>query len=110
MISVDILPVFLTTTDFRSQAVIKEAMRLHPSIAFPLERVVPSEGAHICGYNLPGGTVVGVLPPLINRNEAVFGEDVDVFRPERWLDVDSETLKLMERTYTTVSKCSLPAQ
>lgn len=101
---------FLTTTDFRSQAVIKEAMRLHPSIAFPLERVVPSEGAHICGYNLPGGTVVGVLPPLINRNEAVFGEDVDVFRPERWLDVDSETLKLMERTYTTVSKCSLPAQ
>ncbi|KIV90486.1 hypothetical protein PV10_07788 [Exophiala mesophila] len=83
------------------QAVIKEAMRLHPSIAFPLERVVPQEGARIGNYSLPHGTVVGVLPPLINRNKAVFGDDVDTFRPERWINADPEHLKTMERFYTT---------
>lgn len=82
----------------------KEAMRLHPSIAFPLERVVPSEGAHLCGYDLPAGTIVGVLAPLINRNKEVFGQDVDDFRPERWIEADPERLKVMEKTYTTVSK------
>lgn len=75
---------------------------MHPSIAFPLERVVPQEGANICGFNLPHGTIVGVLPPLINRNKAIFGEDVDTFRPERWLEAEPEQLKIMERFYTTV--------
>lgn len=78
-------------------------MRLHPSIAFPLERVVPPEGAHLCGYDLPEGTIVGALAPLINRNKEVFGDDVEEFRPERWLEADPERLKLMERTYMTVS-------
>ncbi|KEF57032.1 uncharacterized protein A1O9_07222 [Exophiala aquamarina CBS 119918] len=83
------------------QAVMKEAMRLHPSIAFPLERVVPPEGTQLCGYDLPGGTIVGVLAPLINRNQEIFGHDVEDFRPERWIEADSERLKLMERTYLT---------
>ncbi|KAL6253147.1 Cytochrome p-450 [Rhinocladiella similis] len=83
------------------QATIKEAMRLHPSIAFPLERVVPPEGDTIGGYKLPHGTIVGVLPPLINRNRDVFGEDADSFRPERWLNMTPGQLKLMERFYTT---------
>lgn len=78
-------------------------MRLHPSIAFPLERVVPPEGDTIGGYKLPHGTIVGVLPPLINRNRDVFGEDADSFRPERWLNMTPGQLKLMERFYTTVS-------
>jgi cytochrome P450 len=87
----------------------KEAMRLHPSIAFPLERVVPPNGAHLCGYDLPGGTIVGVLAPLINRNKDIFGQDVNDFRPERWIEADSERLKLMEKTYTTVSDLSTQA-
>lgn len=81
----------------------KEAMRLHPSIAFPLERVVPMEGAHVCGIDLPAGTIVGCMAPLINRNKDIFGPDVDTFRPERWLEAGPEHLKLMERTYFTVS-------
>lgn len=88
--------------------VIKEAMRLHPSIGFPLERVVPAGGAELCGQNLPAGTIVGVLPPLINRNREVFGEDAEVFRPERWRDANADRLKLMERTYTTVSNLAFP--
>ena len=77
-------------------------MRLHPSIGFPLERVVPAGGSELCGQNLPAGTIVGVLPPLINRNREVFGKDSEVFRPERWTEASPDHLKLMERTYTTV--------
>lgn len=81
----------------------KEAMRLHPSICFPLERVVPQGGANISGYNLPSGTIVGVLAPIVNRSQEVYGEDADTFRPERWLEAEPERLKMMDRTFLTVS-------
>ena len=91
------------------QAVMKEAMRLHPSICFPLERVVPAEGANICGFDLPKGTIVGVLAPLVNRSKVVFGQDAGTFRPERWLEVGTERFKMMERTFTTViSRLEIP--
>jgi cytochrome P450 len=41
-------------------AVIKEAMRLHPSTGMIMERHVPSGGATICGQRIPGGTIVGI--------------------------------------------------
>ena len=37
------------------QAVIKEALRLHPAVGQPLERVVPAGGATIAGQFFPGG-------------------------------------------------------
>lgn len=37
------------------QAVIKEALRLHPATGLPLERVVPDGGAVICGQYFPAG-------------------------------------------------------
>jgi cytochrome P450 len=37
------------------QAVIKEALRLHPAAALPLERVVPEGGATITGSFFPEG-------------------------------------------------------
>jgi hypothetical protein len=45
-----------------SQAVIKEAMRLHPGVGVPLECVVPEGGAEICGSFLPAGTEVDITP------------------------------------------------
>lgn len=87
--------------DNTSQAVIKEAMRVHPSNCYPLERVVPNEGAMVCGHFLPGGTIVSMMAPVINRAKNVYGEDADDFRPERWLEADTETLKAMERTFFT---------
>ncbi|KIW85276.1 hypothetical protein Z517_00666 [Fonsecaea pedrosoi CBS 271.37] len=81
------------------QAVMKEAMRLHPGVAFPLERYVPAEGATICGVYLPGGTNVSITAPVIQMDKTVFGEDADEFRPERWLDASPEHLKLMDRSF-----------
>lgn len=67
-------------------AVIKEALRCHPAAGLPLERVVPAQGAQICGRFFPAGTVVGCSAWTIHRNTRIFGEDVEDFRPERWID------------------------
>ena len=86
-----------------SQAIIKESLRMHPSLCMPLERVAPPEGATVCGVVLPPGTIVGVMAPIVNRDKGVFGEDADSFRPERWLEADAEHLKVMDRTFFSVS-------
>lgn len=83
-------------------AVVKEAGRLHPAVGFALERVVPSEGAELCGESIPGGTVVGINAWVAHRDKKVFGEDAEEFRPERWL-VGKEERVAMERCLLTVS-------
>jgi cytochrome P450 len=82
----------------------KEAMRMHPGVSFPLERIVPSGGAELCGVQLPGGTVVGVNPAVIHRNTDIFGADANEFRPERWLVKDEQTVKMMDRHLLTVRR------
>ncbi|KAF9238714.1 hypothetical protein LCP9604111_9356 [Penicillium roqueforti] len=73
-------------------AVIKEALRLHPAVGLMLERVVPAEGLQLPdgGPFLPAGTIVGANPWIVHRHR-VFGEDVESFVPERWLKMDTES-------------------
>lgn len=66
-------------------ACIKEAFRLHPAAGLPLERIVPEGGVEIAGHFVPGGTIVGCSAWLIHMNKGIFGEDADMYRPERWL-------------------------
>lgn len=73
-------------------ACIKEAFRLHPAAGLPLERIVPKGGTEIAGHFVPGGTIVGCSAWLIHMNKGIFGEDADVYRPERWLP-DEELAK-----------------
>ncbi|KAI2628781.1 cytochrome P450 [Hypoxylon sp. NC1633] len=76
-------------------ACIKEAFRLHPAAGLPLERIVPEPGVEIAGHYVKGGTIVGCSAWIIHRRPEIWGEDVDVHRPERWL-VD-ENLKGEEK-------------
>lgn len=46
------------------QAVIKEALRLHPASGLPLGRVVPKGGAEIAGHYFPEQVSL-VLPEVI---------------------------------------------
>uniref|UniRef100_A0A8H7KBQ6 Cytochrome P450 n=1 Tax=Bionectria ochroleuca TaxID=29856 RepID=A0A8H7KBQ6_BIOOC len=82
------------------QLCLKEAMRMHPGVQYPLERVVPRGGATINGHFLPEGTIVGVNAAVIHRDRQIFGQDADEFRPERWL-CDEEKAKVMDRHLLT---------
>jgi cytochrome P450 len=82
-------------------ACIKESFRLHPAPGLPLERVVPAQGAEIAGEFVKGGTIVGCSAWVIHRRTEIFGDDVEDFRPERWLfdenkDKESEEKRIKE--------------
>ncbi|KAH0847275.1 cytochrome P450-like protein [Fonsecaea pedrosoi] len=83
-------------------ACIQETFRMHPAIGMILERVVPPQGMEICGEFIPGGTIVGCNPWVLQRQPDFFGHDVDIWRPERWLinptaaaDSEEQRLKRM---------------
>lgn len=81
------------------EAVVREALRILPGISMPLERYVPPCGYRLSdGSFLPGGSTIGVNPYLIARNKQIYGEDVEEFRPERWLrdEVAGETQEQFE--------------
>ncbi|KAK2035689.1 cytochrome P450 [Colletotrichum somersetense] len=66
-------------------------MRMHPGVGMLLERSVPKGGLTLPdGRFIPAGTAVGMNPYVLGRNKEVYGEDADVFRPERWLQSDGE--------------------
>jgi cytochrome P450 len=74
----------------------KEAMRVHPSVQWSLPRYVPGSGLQIGSVYIPAGTEVGINPYVIHRNTSIFGDDAEVFRPERWLE-NEEKAKEMDR-------------
>ncbi|BCS30682.1 cytochrome P450 [Aspergillus puulaauensis] len=82
-------------------AVIKEALRIHPAAGLPLERVVPPGGVQLCGYFLPEGTIVGCNAWTVHRSAKIYGPNTDVFRPERWLEASEEAKSLMSSSLFT---------
>ncbi|KAA8893336.1 cytochrome P450 [Sphaerosporella brunnea] len=79
-------------------AVMKEAMRVHPSVGLLLERHVPTGGATICGEYIPAGTIVGINAWVLHNDPKVF-PNPEKFEPERWLDSPEEKLQEMERSF-----------
>ena len=80
------------------EAAIKEAQRMNIFTIDPLEREVHREGAMIAGVFIPGGTSVAVNIHAINRNTALWGEDADTYRPERWVEAEPALRSKMERS------------
>ncbi|KAE9379524.1 benzoate 4-monooxygenase cytochrome P450 [Stipitochalara longipes BDJ] len=79
------------------QVVIKEGLRIHPA-ADPLGfRVVPEGGDTINGLFLPANTLIGYNFLGLIRDPKLWGDDVDLFRPERWLaSMEPKRLREME--------------
>lgn len=60
-------------------------------------KVVPPQGDVIDGKLIPGGTVIGgTIGPLM-RSYSYWGHDSDLFRPERFLEVDDQQRATLER-------------
>ncbi|GIZ48171.1 hypothetical protein CKM354_001124400 [Cercospora kikuchii] len=89
------------------QAIIKEGMRVFPSVALPMPRVVPAEGCNIAGVDFPPGTIVGINPWVAHANKDVFGSDAESFEPDRWLGEKSSMQDAYNLTFGAGSRTCL---
>ncbi|KAJ5627762.1 hypothetical protein N7490_009990 [Penicillium lividum] len=71
---------------------VKETMRLCPSAPNIFPRYVPEPGLELFGKFAPAGTEISCNPYLVHRDPALYGDDAEEFRPERWLDVERAKL------------------
>ena len=84
-------------TDFEArrlpylQAVIWEGLRMTPPLFGLQTKVAPPQGDTVNGVFFPGGTNVATCPAALTHRKDIFGDDANVFRPERWLEADEAT-------------------
>jgi cytochrome P450 len=71
--------------------VINEGIRMTPPLTAGFPKKVPVGGDTICGKVLPAGTDIHISFISLMRDQEVFGHDVEVFRPERFIDCDEIT-------------------
>src|ERR1700761_5309463 len=75
---------------------------MHPPFTGLATKTVPPEGDVINGFSIPGGTRIGTNYWGVQRSREIYGDDVEMFRPERWLEASGEKLSQMERTVELV--------
>lgn len=87
-------------------AIVKETLRYCPTIAVDLERKVGPSGLVLpTGEILPSGTIVGINQWPIHRNTSIFGDDADVYKPERWLQQANESVAEYEERHRAMQRC-----
>jgi cytochrome P450 len=84
------------------QAVIREGLRIFPPVAAYAPREAPPGGDTISGKHVPAGTRLGFTVLAMLRQKHVFGNDADIFRPERWLEASPEARSEMEKALMMV--------
>lgn len=86
-------------------AVIQEALRIHPPVGFGPERIVPPQGLQLTGGDsFRVGTQVSMNAWAVQRCSPIFGQDLDDFRPERWLQFNGESEKAYEERLTEMRR------
>ena len=83
------------------QATIMEGLRRFAPITQLREREVPAEGDVIFGHAIPKGTFIG-LNAWGAQLDPVYGDDPEVFRPERWLEASPERLRRMQDVHALI--------
>lgn len=98
-----ITPIHLIHMHSIVRAVINETMRLFPPVPLNLRETRSSpcllppsdpsyaqDNAQLQPLFVPANTVVTYLPLLTQRNPALWGPDADEFKPERWLNPETQ--------------------
>lgn len=80
------------------QAVIKEGLRITPPATRLFSKQVPKGRDLLNGIFVPEGTQIGSASYGIHHSKKIFGEDAEIFRPERWLEAEGDQLALMTST------------
>ncbi|KAG8860563.1 hypothetical protein FRB96_003817 [Tulasnella sp. 330] len=75
------------------EACINEALRLHSTSSLGLPRVIPAGGLTVAGKHFPEGSILSVPSYTLHRVKSVWGEDSEVFRPERWFELDQQEIQ-----------------
>jgi cytochrome P450 len=93
---------FITDSQARElpylQACMKEGMRIFPPVTGLMNKRVPVGGDTIHGKFIPEGTEIAYAAWDFYKDPAIFGDDAEIFRPERWLEASEERLVVMQRT------------
>ena len=84
------------------QACIREGLRMVPPVVGHLDKLAPPEGVMVNGLFIPGNTNVAVNYPMMMRRKEIFGQDAELFRPERWIEAGEEKYNKMDRTVDLV--------
>lgn len=75
---------------------------MRPPILGLFPKVVPSEGIELHGQKLPAGTWLCMNLSALLRSTSLFGDDADVFRPERFLELGETERAEMRRNVEMV--------
>ncbi|KAI0380665.1 cytochrome P450 [Hypomontagnella monticulosa] len=85
------------------QAVIHEGLRMIPPIIFGFPKRVPPGGDTMFGKFVPAGTDIFVNTLAMVQNKEIFGDDAEIFRPERFLECDeakkAELFKIVDLVF-----------
>ncbi|KAK8095770.1 cytochrome P450 [Apiospora kogelbergensis] len=79
------------------QAVIYEGLRMRAPAPGLYPKLVPAGGDWLHGKFIPAGTAVGMNTAALTRSKALFGDDADLFRPERFEEIDGTARTELER-------------
>ncbi|KAG6849324.1 hypothetical protein H0H93_009416 [Arthromyces matolae] len=85
------------------EACINEGLRIHSTSSIGLPRVLPAGGLTVSGVYFPEGTVVSVPSYSIHRDADVWGEDTEVYRPERWFEEKDNRQEKIQKTFNPFS-------
>lgn len=72
------------------QACVWEGLRLYPPLGDLKTKVASADGDTIKGVFFPPNVEVALNDESMCRDEAVFGPDASIFRPERWIEAESD--------------------
>ena len=79
---------------------IKEGLRLQPPGTNLYARIAPKGGKVVDEQFIPGGTEITSYAYCVQRDQTLYGEDAEQFRPERWLESEKRTFELEAAQFT----------